>query len=58
MRAEAAASARGGSPDAAAIEASGGSVIRAATSLDVRPRQPYRWIERFGVALDAYRDKA
>jgi DNA-binding NtrC family response regulator len=38
-----------------ALEKTGGNVIRAAEALDVRPRQLYRWIARFGLPLDKYR---
>lgn len=39
----------------AALEASGGNVVRAATALASHPRQLYRWIERFGIDLERYR---
>ena len=46
-------------PDAAAVEAAladcGGNVVRAAEQLRTRPRQLYRWIERFAIDLDKYR---
>ncbi len=39
----------------AALAQTGGNVIRAAALLDARPRQLYRWIERFDLPLDKYR---
>ncbi len=48
-------------PDAAKIiavlAATGGNVVRAAQQLAAHPRQLYRWIERYNIPLDDYRQK-
>lgn len=40
----------------AALRETGGNVVRTAETLGTHARQVYRWIERFGIELDQYRD--
>jgi DNA-binding NtrC family response regulator len=39
----------------AALEATGGNVVRAAQRLGTHPRQVYRWLERFALPLERFR---
>ncbi len=38
-----------------ALEEADGNIVRAARILGAHPRQVYRWIKRFSLALDRFR---
>jgi len=59
-RGDSAAKKRVKAPTAAELEAvlaaAGGNVVRAAEQLGTHPRQLYRWLERYAISLDKYRE--